>query len=280
MKCLHILCLTQWKEYSQKVVEKINLQKSSDIGGLSVCSKNKAKKNISIINRNTVNCRSQLSERTMCLFFFLRTTCKITLRPKLWVNTSKHSIKCDDQTHINMWSQELFYVWTLKVCFVCKSNTGECQTPILDVWNGNIIEHIPNLLTMSFWRCINSKTESGGLSEGRKSPLIAQLHNNTFHDFTEMDKLVLYWWDWWWTNADFMRHQLELLANSMFFVCLFLYKKPTCKTIDEESGGVVTQNLMHLWVLLTSINQETITDTSICPEKYLKHSFFIYTFYT
>lgn len=133
----------------------------------------------------------------------------------------KHISTCVHMT----WSQERFYwyVWNFKVCFVCKSNTGECQTPILDAWNGNINEHIPNLLTMSFWRCINSKTESGGLSEGRNSPLIAQLHNNTFHDLIEMDKLVLHWWDWWWTNADFMRHQLELLVNSIFFFFAFLF---------------------------------------------------------
>ena len=66
---------------------------------------------------------------------------------------------------------------------MCKSNTGECQTPISDAWDGNIDECMPNLMTMGFFfffqRCNNSKTEIGGLSEGRKSPLIAQRYSNT-----------------------------------------------------------------------------------------------------
>lgn len=43
-----------------------------------------------------------------------------------------------------------------------------------------------------FLKVHQQQTESGGLSEGKKSPLLARLYNNTYHILTEMDKLVLH----------------------------------------------------------------------------------------
>lgn len=140
------------------------------------------------------------------------------------------------------WSHEIFYGWNLRFILCASQNTGECQTPTADSWGGNINEYMPNLLTMSFCDGFNnSKTESGGLSEGKKSPLIARLYGNT--RIMTLLKWINWWYcidkDWWWTNADFMRHRLELFINSNTFF-FALYKKPTCKTIDEMVSSRVT----------------------------------------
>lgn len=127
-------------------------------------------------------------------------------------------------------------------------------------------------LTMSFWRCITSKIENGGASEGKgvssQSTLIQQ---HTHHDLTEMDKVVLHWR----LAMDRCRFHAPLFGvihQHLFFFfssLFFCYKKPT---LDEESVVCRYAEPNALWAL-TSINQETITDTSICSEKYLKHSF-------
>lgn len=149
------------------------------------------------------------------------------------------------------------------MCFVCRSNTGECQTPISDAWNGNINEYMPNLPTMVFWRCNNSKTEIWGLSEGKNSPLIAQLYNNT-------QIVTLLKWIRWYCIDKTGDGQMQISCGTVWSysatVTLFLYKKPTCKTIDWQWWWCCYRESNALWVL-TSINQETITDTSICPEK-------------
>lgn len=33
---------------------------------------------------------------------------------------------------------------------MCKSNTGGCQTPISDAWDGYVIEHMPDLIDNEF----------------------------------------------------------------------------------------------------------------------------------
>ena len=138
------------------------------------------------------------------------------------------NLKCCDMKPWNiLWMK-------FKVHFVCKSNTGECQTPTADSWGGNINEYMPNLLTMSFCDGFNnSKTESGGLSEGKKSPLIARLYGNT--RIMTLLKWINWWYcidkDWWWTNADFMRHRLELFINSNTFFFLHCTRNPHVKQL-------------------------------------------------
>lgn len=83
----------------------------------------------------------------------------------------------------------------------------------------------------------------------QKVSYIVRLYSNTqIMTVLKWIKVVLHWWDWWWTNADFMRHHLELFINSYTF---FLHKKPTCKTIDEECWCCYREP-NALWVL-TSI---------------------------
>lgn len=97
------------------------------------------------------------------------------------------------------------------------------------------------------------KTEIGDLGEGKKSPLIARLYNNT-------QIMTLLKWINWYCIDKTGDGQMQISCGTvwsysstvtLFF--FFLHKKPTCKTIDEEWWCCYIEP-NALWVL-TSINQ-------------------------
>lgn len=160
-----------------------------------------------------------------------------------------------------------------KVCFVCKSNTGECQTSDAWIWEYQWIhaKFIDN--GFFFWRCNKKQNRDWRFKWRQKVSYIVRLYNNT------RIMTLLKWINWYCidkTGDGQMQISCGTIWNysstvTLFFPFFFLHKKPTCKTIDGECWCRYREPNVS-WVL-TSINQETITDTSICPEKYLKHSF-------
>lgn len=88
-----------------------------------------------------------------------------------------------------------------------------------------------------FLKVHQQQTESGGLSEGKEPPLLARLYSKT--------RIIslLKWIKWYCINKT-GDGEMQISCGSFWSysstATLVLYKKPTCKTIDEESRGAVT----------------------------------------
>lgn len=128
---------------------------------------------------------------------------------KMWCSNTYQTL------HVVTRSHGIFYEWISR--FVsCASQTQENVKHLQQIHGVGILMNTCQI----YWQWVsegfnNSKTESGILSEGKKSPLTARIYNNT------RIMTVLKWINWWYCTDKTGDGQMQISCGTVtfFFFC-------------------------------------------------------------